>query len=141
MLGKAAVFVAGLCLCATPSSALDSIKVAVGSGGNLESFVAEIGARGGLFEKHGLKPEVFYTAGGGETLQAVLSQSAPIGVSLGSSGALGAFSKGAPLKIIGASAIGSPVYWYARADSPIRALPAESSATARWAMRAGAACR
>lgn len=122
MLGKAALVVAGLCLSAVAALAQDSVKVAIGSGGNLEAFVAEIGARGGIFAKYGLKPEVFYTAGGGETLQAVLSQNAPIGVSLGSSGALGAFSKGAPLRIIGASAIGSPVYWYVRADSPIRTM-------------------
>lgn len=107
---------------AAPAAAQQAIKVAVGSGGNLEAFVAEIGQRGGFFEKQGLKLEVFYTAGGGETLQAVISQSAPIGVSLGSSGALGAFSKGAPIRIIGASAIGSAVYWYTKPDSPIRKM-------------------
>lgn len=114
-------FAAALATCAT-AAAQEAVKVAVGSGGNLEAFIAEIGQRGGFFEKQGMKLDVFYTAGGGETLQAVISQSAPIGVSLGSSGALGAFAKGAPIRIIGASAIGSPVYWYVRADSPIRKM-------------------
>ena len=104
------------------ANAADTIKLAVGSGGNLEAFIADIGQRGGFFEKEGLKLDIFYTAGGGETLQAVLSQSAPIGVSLGSSGVFGAYSKGAPLRIIGASAIGSPIYWYARPDSPIKTM-------------------
>jgi NitT/TauT family transport system substrate-binding protein len=109
-------------LVAGPALAQETIKVAVGSGGNLEAFIAEMGQKAGFFEKQGMKLDVFYTAGGGETLQAVLSQSAPIGVSLGSSGTLGAFAKGAPIRVIGASAIGSPVYWYVRADSPIRRM-------------------
>ena len=104
------------------SFAADAIKVAIGSGGNLEAFIVAIGDRGGFFEKQGLKPEVFYTAGGGETLQAVLSQSAQFGVSIGSAGAVGAFAKGAPLRIIGASTIGSAVYWYVPANSSIRKL-------------------
>ena len=102
--------------------AADEIKVAVGSGGNLESFIVEIGARGGLFEKHGIKPSVFYTAGGGETLQALLSNSAAIGVSIGSTGAFGAFAKGAPIKLIGASSVGSPNYWYVPTQSPIKTI-------------------
>ena len=102
--------------------AADEIKVAVGSGGNLESFIVEIGARGGLFEKHGIKPTVFYTAGGGETLQALLSNSAAIGVSIGSTGAFGAFAKGAPIKLIGASSVGSPNYWYVPTQSPIKTI-------------------
>lgn len=111
-----------LAFCASAASAADDIRVAVGSGGNLESFVVEIGARGGIFEKHGIKPNVFYTAGGGETLQALLSNSAPIGVSIGSTGAFGAFAKGAPIKLIGASSVGSPNYWYVPALSPIKTL-------------------
>ncbi len=104
------------------SFAAEAIKVAIGSGGNLEAFIAEIGDRGGFFEKQGLKPEVFYTAGGGETLQAVLSRSVQFGVSIGSSGAIGAFAKAAPLRIIGASTIGSPNYWYVPMNSPIRKM-------------------
>ena len=119
---RSSTFLAAICATLQAATAADAIKVAIGSGGNLEAFIAEIGKQGGFFEKQGLTPEIFYTAGGGETLQAVISQSAQIGVSLGSSGAIGAFAKGAPLRIIGASAIGSAVYWYVRADSPIKTM-------------------
>ncbi len=112
----------GLALGLNVAVAADEIKVAVGSGGNLEAFIVEIGARGGVFERHGIKPSVFYTAGGGETLQALLSNSAPIGVSIGSTGAFGAFAKGAPIKLIGASAVGSPNYWYVPTNSPIKTI-------------------
>jgi len=50
--------------------------------------------------------QVFYTSGGGETQQAVISGSADIGVSPGTLGVLGAFAKGAPIRIISGSATG-----------------------------------
>jgi NitT/TauT family transport system substrate-binding protein len=115
-------FLVSLLASLTPSFAAETIKVAIGSGGNLEAFIVEIGDRGGFFEKQGLKPEVFYTAGGGETLQAVISQSAQFGVSIGATGAVGAFAKGAPLRIIGASTIGSANYWYVPTDSSIHKM-------------------
>jgi len=121
MIARFLVFVAALAS-ASASLAADNIKVAIGSGGNLEAWIAEIGVRGGLFEKQGLKPEIFYTAGGGETLQAVLSGSAPFGLTIGASGAIGAYAKGAPLRIIGASSTGSANFWYVRPDSPIHTM-------------------
>lgn len=122
MLIRSLVVLFALVFGASAAAAADDIKVAVGSGGNLEAFIVEIGARGGIFEKHGIKPSVFYTAGGGETLQALLSNSAPVGVSIGSTGAFGAFAKGAPIKLIGASSVGSPNYWYVPTPSPIKTL-------------------
>ena len=53
---------------------------------------------------------MLYTQGGGETLQAVISGSADIGVAAGTLGALGAFAKGAPVRIIGAQATGAADY-------------------------------
>jgi NitT/TauT family transport system substrate-binding protein len=41
----------------------------------------------------------------------------------GIEGAIGAFAKGAPLRIVGSEMVGSPdTYWYVLADSPIRSL-------------------
>jgi NitT/TauT family transport system substrate-binding protein len=110
-------------LALTISSAhAQDIRVAVGSGGNLEAFVVEIGAKGGIFQKNGINPSVFYTSGGGETLQALISQSAQVGVAIGATGAFGAFAKGAPLRLIGSSVVGSPNYWYVPANSPIKTM-------------------
>jgi len=64
---------------------------------------------------------IFYTDGGGETQQAVISNSAQIGIASGFLGAIGVFAKGAPVRIIGGSYTGgAQVFWYVPAGSPIR---------------------
>ncbi len=103
--------------------AADSLKLAVGQKGNWDTSVGELGQRAGIFRKHDVDLDILYTQGSGETLQAVLSSSAEIGVAGGTLGAIGAFSKGAPLRILGAEATGAgDLFWYVRADSPIRSV-------------------
>lgn len=100
---------------------LDKLKIAIGGKGLGESAVSEAGQKVGIFKKHGLELDILYTAGTGETQQAVISGSADIGIGVGVLGALGAYAKGAPLRVIGASYTGdSNLFWYVRADSPIR---------------------
>jgi NitT/TauT family transport system substrate-binding protein len=66
---------------------------------------------------------MLYTQGGGETMQAVISGSADIGIAAGTTGVLGAFSKGAPLRILAAGTTGaSDLYWYVPANSPIKSF-------------------
>jgi NitT/TauT family transport system substrate-binding protein len=101
--------------------AADHLKLAIGSKGLGESEVCETGMKAGIFQKHGLDLECFYTGGTAETQQAVISGSAQIGVALGILGVIGAYAKGAPMRIIGASFTGdSNLFWYVRADSPIK---------------------
>jgi NitT/TauT family transport system substrate-binding protein len=101
----------------------DTLKLAIGQRGNWDTSVSELGQRGGIFKKHGLTLELLYTQGSAETLQAVLSGSVDIGVGAGIMGALGAFSKSAPVRIIGAETTGAAdLFWYVKADSPIKAL-------------------
>jgi NitT/TauT family transport system substrate-binding protein len=101
----------------------DSLKLAVGQRGNWDTSVSELGQRGGIFRRHGLALELLYTQGSAETLQAVLSGSVDIGVGAGIMGALGAFSKNAPVRIIGAETTGAAdLFWYVKADSPVRTL-------------------
>lgn len=107
---------------AAPAAAQDTLKLAVGQRGNWNTSVPELGQRAGIFKKHGLTLEILYTQGSGETQQAVLSNSVAIGTSIGVMGALGAFSKGAPIRIIGAETTGAADYWYALASSPIKSL-------------------
>src|SRR6516162_10714575 len=112
--------VAGLGIGET-ASAQDNLKLAVGQRGNWDTSVSELGQRGGIFKKHGLSLELLYTQGSAETLQAVLSGSVDIGVGAGIMGALGAFSKNAPVRIIGAETTGAAdLFWYVKADSPIK---------------------
>jgi NitT/TauT family transport system substrate-binding protein len=111
-------------LCAIwPAFADDALRIAVGQRGLWDTSVAELGQRGGIFKKHGIRLDILYTQGGGETQQAVISGSVELGVSAGSMGVFGAFAKGAPLRIIGAEMTGgADLYWYVRSDSPIRTL-------------------
>jgi len=111
-------------LCAmSPASADDTFRIAVGQRGLWDTSVVELGQRGGIFRKHGITLDILYTQGGGETQQAVISGGVELGVSAGSLGVFGAFAKGAPLRIIGAEMTGgADLFWYVRADSPIRTL-------------------
>jgi NitT/TauT family transport system substrate-binding protein len=108
---------------AAPAAAQDTLKVAAGQRGNWDTSISELGQRAGIFKKHGLVLEILWTQGGGETQQAVLSGSVDIGVAPGIMGVLSAFSKGAPVRIIGAETTGAAdLYWYVPAASPIKSL-------------------
>ena len=100
--------------------AADALKLAIGQRGLWDSAIAEIGMQAGIFQKHGIELQVFYTSGGGETQQAVISGSVDIGVSPGTLGALGAFAKGAPIRIIAGEATGTAEYYFVRADSAVQ---------------------
>jgi NitT/TauT family transport system substrate-binding protein len=106
-----------------PARADDTLKLAVGQRGNWDTSVSEVGQRAGIFKKHGLVLELTYTQGAGETQQAVISGSVDIGIAAGVMGVLGAYSKGAPVRIIGAETTGArDLYWYVKSDSPIKTL-------------------
>ncbi len=101
----------------------DTLKLAVGQRGNWDTAVAELGQRAGIFKKHGLDLDILYTAGGGETQQAVLSRSVDVGVAAGTLGVLGAAAKGAPVRIIGGETTGTAdLYWYVPVDSPLKSV-------------------
>jgi NitT/TauT family transport system substrate-binding protein len=105
------------------ASAQDTIKLAVGQRGNWDTSVSEVGQMAGIFKKHGLKLEIVYTQGAGETQQAVISGSVDIGIAAGVMGVIGAYAKGAPVRVIGAETTGAgDLYWYVKADSPIKTL-------------------
>src|SRR5674476_679277 len=54
---------------------------------------------------------------------AVISGSADIGIGMGTSGAMRAFVKGAPVRMLAPAFTGSnDLYWYVKADSPIKSL-------------------
>src|SRR5919198_3619175 len=86
--------------------AADQLKIAVGGRGIGETFVTEVGDKAGVFKRHNLVLHIFYTDGGGETQQAVISNNAQIGVASGFLGGIGVFPKGAPVRIIGGSYTG-----------------------------------
>ena len=100
-----------------------TLKLTVGQRGNFATSVAEIGQRAGIFKKHGFNLDLTYTQGSGETQQAVIAGSVQIGVAVGTLGALGAYGKGAPIRIIGAETTGAgDLYWYVKKDLPIKTI-------------------
>jgi NitT/TauT family transport system substrate-binding protein len=117
-LAAAAVLTATL-----PAQAADLLKLTVGQRGNWDTSIAYLGEKAGIFRKHGIELEIIYTSGSGETLQPVVSGSVELGFAVGTQGAMAAYAKGAPVRIIGAEATGAADYWYARASSPIKSLP------------------
>src|ERR1043166_8814838 len=99
--------VAALALAAgvTGASAEDTLKLAVGQRGNWDTSISEVGQLAGIFKKHGLALEIVYTSAAGVM------------------GVFGAFSKGAPVRVIGAETTGAnDLYWYVKTDSPIKSL-------------------
>jgi NitT/TauT family transport system substrate-binding protein len=96
--------------------AADTLKIASPIRGSWEGAIPELGQQAGIFRKHGLDLDILYTQGGGETLQVVISGSVDVGLSAGVLGSLGAYAKGAPIRIIGASSTGSrEVFWWVAA--------------------------
>lgn len=115
---------AGAALLATlsPASAQDRLKLTIGQRGNWDTAIAHLGSKAGIFKKHGLELDLLYTSGSGETLQPVIAGSADLGLAVGTQGAMSAYAKGAPVRIIGAEATGAADYWYAKTSSNIRTL-------------------
>jgi NitT/TauT family transport system substrate-binding protein len=122
-LRSATLAVLGVLAVAGSAHAQDKLKLAIGQRGNWDTSVSELGQRAGIFKKHNLELEIVYTQGAGETLQATISGSVDIGVAAGVMGVLSAYSKGAPVRVIGAETTGAgDLYWYVKSDSPIKTL-------------------
>lgn len=101
----------------------EAIKVAISQRGFWDSSFVEFATRQGFFKDEGIEVQPFYTEGGAGTLDAVMSGSVDIAMSNGLLGALGRFAKGAPIRVVAAEMTGaSDAFWYARADSGIKAL-------------------
>lgn len=106
-----------------PVLADDVLKLAIGQRGNWENSVSELGQDAGFFRRHGVTLELLYTEGGGQTQQAVISGSVDIGIGVGTYGVIGAFGKGAPVRVIGNSMVGArDLYWYVPAASPVMSI-------------------
>ena len=110
-------------LAVSTAQAQDQLKVAIGQINNWENQAPTLGQDAGIFKKHGLVLENFGTQGAGETMQPIISGSADIGAGVGVAGVMRAFSKGAPVRILAPMFTGTgDIYWYVRADSPIKSL-------------------
>src|SRR5260370_35067703 len=114
----------GLTAASTVASSDEVLKVAVGAPNNWDSGLPDVGQRAGIFKKHGLMLEILYTNGGGETMQAVISGSADLGISAGTAGVFRALAKRAPVRglLAGTARAGDP-HLGLTPTSPPRSLP------------------
>jgi len=102
---------------------MDEVAVAIGQKGLWDTLVIHQGIEEGFFEKENISVDMTWTRGGAETLQAVTTQSVDMGFVNGMLGVLGAYQRGAPVRIIGAEMTGSSdLFWYVKADSEIESL-------------------
>jgi NitT/TauT family transport system substrate-binding protein len=119
---RATLAAAAIILALQPACADDQVKLTIGQRGNWDTAISHLGDKAGIFKRHGITLEMIYTSGSGETLQPVIAGSVEFGLAVGTLGALAAYSKGAPVRIIGAEATGAADYWYVKASSPIKTL-------------------
>src|SRR5215470_14930389 len=120
MLAVATAMVALVCsFCA---SADDLLKLTIGQRGNWDTAITQLGTKAGIFKRNGIELDMVYTSGSGETLQPIIGGAVDLGLAVGTLGAIAAYAKGAPVRIIGAQATGAADYWYAKTSSPVKKL-------------------
>jgi NitT/TauT family transport system substrate-binding protein len=118
-----------------PAAADDLVKLTIGQRGNWDTSISELGSNAGIFKKQGLDLDIAYTSGTDETLAPVLAGAVDIGVAVGTLGAIAAFAKDGPVRIIGAQATGAADYWYAKTTSSIRGIEDTAGKTIAYSTR------
>ena len=122
----------GLIAVALGSSAYaETLKVAVSQRGFWDSTMVDIAEKQGFFKEAGLEIEVLYTEGGASTLTPLLAGSIDIAMSNGILGVIGAYSKGAPVRISSAGGTGAAARGRKRGGGTALAKRARTVGTAR----------
>src|SRR4026207_950020 len=108
---------------AAPGAGAETLKVAVAQRGFWNSTFIDVGLKQGYFKEAGLDIEILYTEGGASTLTPVIAGSIDTAMTNGTPGAVAAYAKGMPVRIISAEATGAAeAFWYARPESGIKSL-------------------
>jgi NitT/TauT family transport system substrate-binding protein len=120
-----------LAVTAATAARAESFKVAIPQKGLWDTSIVGFGVKQGFFKQEGLDIENVYTHGGAATAQAVISGTCAFGMANGLLGIIGAYVKGAPVRVISAEMTGAPdLYWYAKAGSGIKSLKDAAGKTA-----------
>jgi NitT/TauT family transport system substrate-binding protein len=121
-LRRAAISAAALTFLTSAALGQETLKVAAAQRSAWDSAIAELGQQAGFFKKHDLSLELTYTSNNGQTQQGVISGATDVGVDVDAPDVMRAYSRGAPVRIIGANTTGDPQYWYVLASSPIHTV-------------------
>src|SRR5947209_414928 len=101
----------------------DRLTAVVGQIDNWEKQPPAFARDAGIFKKYNLDVDIVGSQGAGETIQAVISGSADVGTGVGVAGAMRAYAKGAPVRLLLPAFTGTgDLYWYVRADSPLKSI-------------------
>lgn len=102
------------------------LKVTIPQKGFWDSSWVEFAEAAGFFKQAGIEVEIFWTEGGAQTLDAVMSGSSDLALSNGILGTIGRYVKGGadtPYRIISAEMTGAhELFWYVKSDSPYKTL-------------------
>lgn len=103
---------------------LQTLRLAIPQKGLFDTTMPTMMAdKMGFLKEGGIKPEIFWTSGGAETVRVVTAGSADIGISTGTESLVAAYMQGSPVRIISAQMTGSPeLFWIVRADSPYKTM-------------------
>src|SRR3981081_696508 len=119
----AIALIVSLLAASSATRADDQLKVAIGQINNWENQMPTLGQDAGIFKRYGVALDNFGTAGAGETMQPIIAGSADIGIGVGVAGVMRVFSRGAPVRVLLPAFTGTgDLYWYVKADSPLKAL-------------------
>lgn len=111
------------CLAAGPALAQHKMKIAAPHPTIMPSTFTVIAKEMGFFEREKLEVDLLWTAGGADAQQATINGSVDLAVQTGLSGILSAIQRGAPVAIVGSDMTGaSDLFWYVRADSPLKSF-------------------
>lgn len=106
-----------------PALATDKINVGSAHKGFWDMTLIAFGQEAGIFKKHDIDLNIFWTDGGADTDQAIISGSIDLAVGTGTMGALSAYAKGAPIELLAATMTGaSDLFWYVKGDTSIKSL-------------------
>ncbi len=102
---------------------LEPVRVSVSFVGLWDTSQPTFCKERGEFAKAGLDVQITPTRGGSETVQAIIAGGADLGYSPGTSAVLAAYTKGAPIKIVGSEFVGqNDTFFYVPANSPIKTI-------------------
>ena len=121
---KACLAFTAFCLFINSSAnAADRVRVAVAQQSLWDTGVAMVAAqREGFFAKENLDVQVRFMRNAPEIIQTMILGENDAAIGVGVLAVIGAFAKGAPIRIISAEMTGSEYYWYVKASSPIKSV-------------------
>lgn len=117
----AAIIAVGLAVASAPAQAADKVRLVNSTKVVFETEHPYSAQEAGIFKKYGLDVSIIHGSGGAASLQAVLTGSQDVVWGNGVLGVLSAFSRGAPVRILGSNIRGvGDLYWYVKSDSAIK---------------------